>query len=128
MAAHTTFPADKHRHLSTLSWALPLGFGIVYGGYAAFIENSGRGLSAGQIVVSVVSGVAVAVLAFLLGRFQDVLSRELRAVAYGVLFGGAMGFLYSLTGESVLLSSFIGLGLGAGMLLAAFYVFYTHEP
>lgn len=44
-----------------------------------------------------------------------------------MLIGGAMGFLYSITGESVLLSSFIGAGFGIGALITTFYLFYTHE-
>ncbi|MEV6793675.1 hypothetical protein AB0M87_17100 [Streptomyces sp. NPDC051320] len=105
---------------------LPLIFGLFFGLYSAYIENFGS-LSTGEIVLSVVFGVAVAVLTFVFGRVQYALPRELRAAGYGVLFGGIIGFTYSLTGHSVLLSSFIGFFLGAGMLLAAFYLIYTHE-
>lgn len=128
-AAHTRVPArhQHHQRLSAAAWALPLTLGIVYGLYAAFIQDSGHGFSTAKLVVSLVSGLAVAVLAFGLGRIQHSLPREGRAAAFGVLFGGAMGFLYSMTGAGVLVSSFIGAGLGAGMLLTAFYLFYMRE-
>ncbi|WP_328537703.1 hypothetical protein [Streptomyces sp. NBC_00344] len=127
MATHAAVPAPRRQHLSTAAWALPVGLGVAYGFYAAYIQSSGHGLSTAQLVVSLVSGIALAALAFGLGRIQHRMSRELRSAAYGVLFGGAMGFLYSMTGESVLLSSFIGAGLGAGMLITVFYLLYTHE-
>ncbi|MFE1346264.1 hypothetical protein ACFW57_16965, partial [Streptomyces sp. NPDC058757] len=56
-----------------------------------------------------------------------VLPRELRAVAWGALAGGATGFLYSLSGASVLSASMIGLLMGIGVGAGAFYLFYTHE-
>lgn len=66
-------------------------------------------------------------LCFGLGRIQNRLPRELRAAAYGVLTGGSIGFLYSLSGASVLSASVLGLILGAGGLLASYYYFYTRE-
>ncbi|WP_326694451.1 hypothetical protein [Streptomyces sp. NBC_01766] len=125
--AHKRVPAHRHGHLSTAAVAVPVVLGVVYGLYSAFILSSGHGLSTAQLVLSVVSGVVLAALCFGFGRIQHVLPRELRAAGYGLLVGGAMGFLYSMTGHSVLLSSFIGAGFGAGALLATFYVFYTHE-
>jgi hypothetical protein len=124
MAAHAAVPA---RHHGSLSWALPLTLGVVYGFYVAFIRQGDGDLTGGQVVLGVVSGLALAALAFVLGRFQRSLPREMRAGAYATLCGVAMGFLYSQSGESVLKSSGIGLSLSAAMFAAAFYLFYTRE-
>ncbi|MCT9092737.1 hypothetical protein N4G70_28280 [Streptomyces sp. ASQP_92] len=131
MATHASVPVTSRRaaphRLSRAVLATPVVLGVVYGLYAAQIQRGGGVLTGGQIVLGVVSGVAVMVLGLCLLRFQSALPRELRAAAYGTLFGGAMGFLYSLADHSVLRSSGIGAVFGGGMFLVAFYVFYTHE-
>ncbi|WP_267241692.1 hypothetical protein [Streptomyces sp. PR69] len=125
MAAHAAAPTRRqHGHLG---WALPLVLGISYGAYAAFIARDGGPGSVGQAVLAVVSGAVLAVLAYLLGRFQASLPRELRALAYGALSAAAIGFLVSLTGSSVLRSAGLGVAVGAGVTVVAFYLFYTHE-
>lgn len=131
MAAHasvqahgTRAPAQRH---SILSWALPVTLGVILGWYATSIVRGGGVLTGGQLALGLISGAVLAVLCFALGRMQKRLPRELRAAAYGALFGGSIGFLYSLSDKSVLASSVLGLLTGAAMLVAAFYVFYTHE-
>ncbi|MFB7555398.1 hypothetical protein [Streptomyces brevispora] len=131
MAAHASVTARgtraRARHHSTLSWALPVTLGVILGWYATSIVRDGGVLTGGQLALGLISGAVLAVLCFGLGRMQKRLPRELRAAAYGALFGGSIGFLYSLSGKSVLAASVLGLLTGVGMLLAAFYVFYTHE-
>jgi hypothetical protein len=124
MAAHAAVRTRRH---GPLSWALPLTLGVVYGFYVAFVRQGDGALTGGQVVLGVVAGLALAALAFALGRVQRSLPRELRAGAYGTLCGVAMGFLYSQSGESVLKSSGIGVTLAAAMFAAMFYVFYTRE-
>lgn len=131
MAAHASVQARgtrarAQRH-STLGWALPVTLGVILGWYATSIVRDGGVLTGGQLALGLISGAVLAVLCFGLGRMQKRLPRELRAAAYGALFGGSIGFLYSLSDKSVLASSVLGLLTGASMLLAAFYVFYTHE-
>ncbi|MDH2390947.1 hypothetical protein QCN29_19560 [Streptomyces sp. HNM0663] len=124
--AHAATPTRRHH--GYLGWALPLVLGISYGAYAAFIARDGGPGSVGQAVLAVVSGAVMAVLAFLLGRYQKSLPRELRALCYGALSAAAIGFLVSLTGESsVLRSTGLGVSVGAGVTVVAFYLFYTHE-
>ncbi|WP_371791394.1 hypothetical protein OG285_16465 [Streptomyces sp. NBC_01471] len=137
MATPTTLRGHRraHRrpaargHLPVAAVAVPVVLGIVYGLYTAFIlsSSSDNAFTTAKTVLSIVSGLVLAVLAFGFGRIQHALPREARAAGYGVLIGGAMGFLYSITGESVLLSSFIGAGFGIGALITTFYLFYTHE-
>ncbi|MCM2417408.1 hypothetical protein [Streptomyces sp. RKAG293] len=125
MAASTTVPV---RHQGSLGVALPVTLGVIYGVWAAFIARGGEGLTAGDIGLGVVAGFAVAVLCFLLGRTQKALPRELRAAAYGTLAGCSVGFLHSLTDESILRCVGMGIGFGAAAAAASYYIFYTHEP
>ncbi|WP_328318629.1 hypothetical protein [Streptomyces sp. NBC_00388] len=135
MATPTTLHGHRpsHRrppargHLPAPAVAVPVLLGVVYGLYTAFLLSSGQVFSTAKTVLSVVSGLVLAALAFGFGRIQHTLPKEARAAGYGVLIGGAMGFLYSMTGSSVLSSSFIGAGFGIGALVTTFYLFYTHE-
>ncbi|GAA3373478.1 hypothetical protein GCM10020367_33540 [Streptomyces sannanensis] len=132
MGAHAALPAARARRapaISTASWAVPLTIGVLYGFYVAFIARvtSGGHITTGKAVLGIVSGLVMAVLCFLLGRYQRSMKREMRAVAYGALCGVSTGFLFSLTGHSVLRSSSMGFVLGLGLFLVMFYYFYTHE-
>ncbi|MFD9543674.1 hypothetical protein [Streptomyces sp. NPDC060022] len=135
MATHATMPTRGRTHARTparrthsaLAWALPLTLGVILGFWAFFIRRDGGATTGGQIWLGVVSGVAFAALCFVLGRVGHALPRELRAAAYGALTGIAIGFLYSLNGNSVFSSSVLGLVVGAGMFCTAFYLYYTRE-
>ncbi|MFD0382901.1 hypothetical protein ACFQ2B_12535 [Streptomyces stramineus] len=76
-------------------------------------------------------GLAVAVVSmgagYVLLRERNRMVAEVRAAAFGALFGCSMGFLYSLAGGTVLRAVEIGLLLGLGMGLASYYVFHWHE-
>ncbi|MEW1612181.1 MULTISPECIES: hypothetical protein [unclassified Streptomyces] len=134
MVTHAAMPGRKgasaharpHR-LTPLSAAVPLSLGITYGFYAAFIRRDGGPSTGGQVVLALVSGAAVAALCFALGRIQRTLPYGLRAVAYGALTAGAIGFLVSLTDTGVPRSIVLGLAVGVGVFLATFYFFYSRE-
>ncbi|PZT72763.1 MULTISPECIES: hypothetical protein [unclassified Streptomyces] len=115
------------RHHPVMSWAVPATLGLILGCYATAIVRGGGVLTGTRLALGLVSGAVLAVLCFGLGRIQDRLPRELRAAAYGVLTGGSIGFLYSLSGASILAASMLGVFLGIGGLLTAYYYFYTHE-
>ncbi|WP_381796074.1 hypothetical protein [Streptomyces niveus] len=107
--------------------AVPVTLGILYGIWAPFIQRHGSPLNALQITLGVVSGLAVAVLVFVLMRLPTTVTTELRALAFGVVAGVSVGFLHSLTYASVLRSSGIGLTVGTAMAIATFYYFHTRE-
>ncbi|MFF5334577.1 hypothetical protein [Streptomyces sp. OfavH-34-F] len=115
------------RHRPVMSWAVPATLGLILGCYATAIVRGGGVLTGTRLALGLVSGAVLAVLCFGLGRIQNRLPRELRAAAYGVLAGGSIGFLYSLSGASILAASALGVFVGLGGLLAAYYYFYTRE-
>ncbi|MCX5411511.1 hypothetical protein [Streptomyces sp. NBC_00059] len=135
MATHATMPTRRRAHARTparrgpspLSWAVPVTLGVILGFWAFFINRDGGETTAGQIWLGVVSGVVFAALCYALVRVRWALPREMRAAAFGVLTGGAVGFLSSLNGNSVLMSSVIGLAVGAGAFCTMFYTYYTRE-
>ncbi|MFJ3598946.1 hypothetical protein ACIPRU_20880 [Streptomyces sp. NPDC090126] len=134
MATHAAMPGRRRPrahartpHHTSLAWALPLVLGVIYGFYAAFIRRDGGPSTGGQVLLGLVSGVALAALCFALGRIQHSLPRELRAVAYGALTACAIGFLVSLTDTSVLRSTGLGLAVGAGVLVVSYYYLYSRE-
>ncbi|MFI6898087.1 hypothetical protein ACIBM4_28640 [Streptomyces sp. NPDC050256] len=129
MAVHASVQARgthaRARRHSTLSWAVPVTLGVILGCYATSIVRDGGVLTGTRLALGLISGAVLAALCFGLGRVQMRLPAELAAAAYGALFGGSVGFLYSLSGKSVLAASVLGLLTGAGMLIFAFYYFYT---
>ncbi|MER5275327.1 hypothetical protein ABT025_06165 [Streptomyces sp. NPDC002809] len=129
MAAHASVQARGTRarvkRPSMLSWAVPVTLGVILGCYATSIARDGGVLTGTRLALGLISGAVLAALCFGLGRVQRRLPPELAAASYGALFGGSVGFLYSLSGKSVLAASVLGLLTGAGMLVAAFYYFYT---
>ncbi|GAA1358348.1 hypothetical protein [Streptomyces beijiangensis] len=130
MAAHAAVPVRRRTrdpHAGAVAWPLFIVLGAVYGFLAAFNLRDGGPVTGGQIAVGLISGGVIVVMAVLLFLFQHSLPRELRAAAYGVLVGTATGFLYSLTGASILRSVGLGAALGVGAGLVMFYIFYTHE-
>ncbi|WP_406147629.1 hypothetical protein [Streptomyces sp. NBC_01012] len=138
MATHATMPTHRRTPARTparrgrqghsaLSWAVPLVLGVILGFWAFFINRDGGRTTNGQIWLGVISGVGFAVLCYAFVRIRKALPRELRAATIGALTGGAVGYLSSLNGKSVLMSGFIGLVVGAGMLCTMFYMYYTRE-
>ncbi|HET6857861.1 MAG TPA: hypothetical protein VFH94_12325 [Streptomyces sp.] len=119
-------PAVRARRLP-MGLAVPLVLGVLYGIYAAFMARDGSTLTGWNVLLGVVCGLVVTALGVLLVRNQGALPREVRAGAYGALFGVAMGFLHSLGDPSILRSVAMGAALGAAMAAASFYVFYTRE-
>jgi hypothetical protein len=135
MASHVTLPGRHRRtrerparpvHRSTL--AVLAVCAVLYGLYAEVVIRRGNGpFTGGQVVLAVVSAVVFGVLWYAYLRVRRALPREARAAAFGLLFGLSVGFLYSLSGNSVLTVAVVSLVLAVSAGLAAFYVFYTHE-
>ncbi|MEI5098816.1 hypothetical protein RB200_09280 [Streptomyces sp. PmtG] len=122
LTAHGTPGVRALSHL----WG-PLLLGVVYGVWAAGIHRDGGPITGGNVLYGVVTGVAFAVLYAALRRGAPGLPRELRAFAWAAFAGVSFGFLYSLTGATVLRSVGMASVVAAGAFAAAFYHFYTRE-
>ncbi|MEW1698110.1 hypothetical protein [Streptomyces sp. NPDC091278] len=125
MAAHAATPL--RRPFPARGWTFPAVTGVLYGLYAATVARHGGPTTLGQLWLGLVSAVVLAVGIHTLRRYGRALPREPRAAAWGVLTGGAVGFLFSLSGASVLSSSGLGLAFAVVTTAAAYYLFYTHE-
>ncbi|WP_306326858.1 hypothetical protein [Streptomyces venezuelae] len=125
MAAHAAIPVRKP--FGTHGLATPIVIGVLYGLYAATVARHGGPTTLGQLWLGLISAVVLAGGIYVLRRFGHALPRELRALAWGSLTGIAVGFLFSLSGASILSSSGLGLAFGGVNVAAAYYLFYTHE-
>ncbi|MER7175331.1 hypothetical protein [Streptomyces mesophilus] len=110
-------------------WAVKLtpALALVYGYWAAAIQRSGGPITAGNVWLGIIATVAFAVVLLAVIRLAPRLPREARALTWGAFAGIAFGYLYSLTGESVLRSAGNAGLFGAAVACAAFYRFYTSE-
>ncbi|MEU3048607.1 hypothetical protein ABZ705_19215 [Streptomyces sp. NPDC006984] len=137
MATQAAMPSGRHRrtapddgqHHSPLGFVLPAVLAVTAGLWAASILRFQDGgiANGAQWLVGIICALVLGMLAFALGRWGHALPRELRALAYGGLFGATVGFLTSLAGGSVLRASGIGLACGAGLTVVMFYSFYVRE-
>ncbi|MCX5196132.1 hypothetical protein OOK31_19900 [Streptomyces sp. NBC_00249] len=114
-------------HTSRNSLIRALALGLVYGVWAAFIKRQMGPVDAGNVFYGILCGALFAACMFALARVGPRLKREVHAAAYGVFAGIAAGYLHSLTNSSVLRATGIGLAVGAGVGIVAFYRYYTRE-
>ncbi|MFH8403509.1 hypothetical protein ACH4FX_01875 [Streptomyces sp. NPDC018019] len=123
-------PGAKPHGMSTTAVALPVAAALLYGLWTVFVDRT-SGSSLGHAwLLGLIAAVVSGVLGLLLVRVQSTLITEVRALAYGALFGTAMGCLYSIshaTGPSILESVRMGLIMGAVMFVVSLYVFRTHR-
>ncbi|MFD7263063.1 hypothetical protein [Streptomyces sp. NPDC059874] len=114
-------------HLSKSAYTRPLLLGLVYGVWAAFIQRQMGPVDAGNVFYGILCGVLFAAIMFGLARIGPRLKREVHAAAYGVFAGIAVGYLHSLTNQSILKAVVVGFFVGVGVGGAAFYRYYTRE-
>ncbi|WP_326589006.1 hypothetical protein [Streptomyces sp. NBC_01294] len=114
-------------HLSKSAYARPLLLGLVYGVWAAFIQRQTGPVDAGNVFYGILCGVLFAGIMFGLARVGPRMKREAHAAAYGAFGGIAVGYLHSLTGQSVLKAVVVGLAVAVGVGAIAFYRYYTRE-
>ncbi|MFK0258359.1 hypothetical protein [Streptomyces sp. NPDC090445] len=120
-------PTAQAHHLDRGALTRALLLGLVYGVYAAFMQRQMGPVDAANVFYGILCGVIFAAVMFTLARVGPRMMREVRAAAYGSFGGIAVGYLYSLTGDSILRSSWVGFITGAAVGVVAFYRYYTHE-
>ncbi|MEU7578492.1 hypothetical protein AB0B50_12885 [Streptomyces sp. NPDC041068] len=124
--AHAS-PAATGPRTASAHWAGPVLLGLVYGIWAAGIRRDAGPITTGNVLFGVVTGAIVAAVFFALRRVAHRLPRELRALSWTAFAGVSFGFLYSLTGATVLRSVGMSLVVAAGVFVATFYRYYTTE-
>ncbi|MFD5569908.1 hypothetical protein [Streptomyces cadmiisoli] len=107
--------------------AVPVGLGLVYGYWAAANERSGGPITGWNLLLGFVSAAVFAAVFFGLLQVAPHMRREVHAVAWSSFAGIAFGFMYSLTGASILRSVVMSLAVAATFFVILFYRYYTHE-
>jgi drug/metabolite transporter (DMT)-like permease len=114
------------RH-SPLAVALPVIAALGFGCYTIFLNHLAGAKGGQAALLGLIAAVVSGALGLLLVHYQSTMLTETRALAYGALFGTAMGWLYSLGGPSVLKSSAWGLVMAAAMTIVSLYLFRSHR-
>ncbi|MEV5932284.1 hypothetical protein AB0L56_05795 [Streptomyces sp. NPDC052079] len=107
--------------------AMPVLLGLVYGYWAAANRRQGGPITGWNLLFGFLTALAFALVLMALLALAPKLRRELHAVAWAAFSGGAVGFLFSQSGGSVLRSAGLSLAVAAGVFATMFYRFYTHE-
>jgi hypothetical protein len=108
-------------------YAIPVVLGLVYGYWAAANRRDGGPITGWNILFGFVTAFAFIVLCLAVATFAPMLKRELHSMTKSGFAGAAIGFLYSLTGASVLRSTVMGLVIAAAIFGVFFYRYYTRE-
>ncbi|MFF9480679.1 hypothetical protein [Streptomyces sp. NPDC014733] len=121
-AAH---PRGGRRLSAKVVWPViaALGFGC----YTIWIDHTGGSSGGHAALLGLIAAVVTGALGLVLVHFQSTMITDTRALAYGALFGASMGWLYNLSGPSVLKSSAWGLVMGAVMFVVSLYIFRGHR-
>ncbi|MGW1379765.1 hypothetical protein ACWD6P_36645 [Streptomyces sp. NPDC002446] len=107
--------------------SLPIIAALAFGCFTIFRTHA-AGIKGGPaLLYGVAAAVVTGVLGLIVVHYQSSMITETRALAYGALFGAAVGWNYSLGGETVLKSCGFGLGMGAIMFVVSLYIFRTHR-
>ncbi|MFJ5260764.1 hypothetical protein ACIQAC_09920 [Streptomyces sp. NPDC088387] len=117
----------SERTHTVAKWAAPVGLGLVYGYWAAANARGGDGITGWNLLLGFVSVLAFAVVLIGVRELASRVKREVHAMLWAAFAGIAFGFLYSLTGATVLRSCLMALAVAAGTFAVLFYRYYTHE-
>lgn len=117
---------DERTH-TVAKWAVPIVGGLLYGYWAAANVRDAGSITGWNVLFGFVCAIVFAAAYIGVRMLAPVLRRELHALVWTAFAGIAFGFLFSTTGESVLRSTFMGLGASVIVFAASFYHYYTHE-
>ncbi|MFH8567225.1 hypothetical protein [Streptomyces sp. NPDC017993] len=106
---------------------LPVLAALGFGCYTIWIDHTSGAKGAQAALLGLIAAVVSGALGLVLVHFQSSMITDTRALAYAALFGCAMGWLYSLSGPSVLKSVGWGLIMGGVMFVVSLYVFRSHR-
>ncbi|MEU5209557.1 hypothetical protein [Streptomyces sp. NPDC020742] len=115
-------PASLADRIPSTVWA-PLLAALAFGCFTIFRTHTAGEKGGSALLYGVAGAVVTGILGLIVVHFQSSMLSETRAVAYGALFGLAMGWVYSLGGEMIAKSVGFGLLMGAVMFVASLYLF-----
>ncbi|OON75576.1 hypothetical protein B1H18_22125 [Streptomyces tsukubensis] len=105
----------------------PMVLTVVYGFWAANIQRDAGAVTGWNAVFGVVSGVLVGLVYLVVREMAPALPRGRRALLWAAFIGVAFGFIYSLTGATILRCVIMALAVTVPTFLAFFYRFFTEE-
>ncbi len=117
-------PAGRHLPATVV---LPVLAALGFGCYTIWIDHTSGAKGAQAALLGLIAAVVSGALGLVLVHFQSSMLTETRALAYAALFGCAMGWLYSISGPSVLKSVGWGLIMGGCMFVVSLYLFRAHR-
>ncbi|WP_239096249.1 hypothetical protein [Streptomyces sp. SID11385] len=123
-------PARHHRPArkitaSTASNVFWLAAG--YGVWASVTTRHEHKMTGWNVLYGCVAGIVFGLLYLALRQLTPAIPRVRRAVVWAVFWGCSIGYLHSLSHQTIYWSVILGLILGASAYLMAFYRFYTSE-
>lgn len=107
--------------------SLPIIAALAFGCFTIFRTHTAYYKGGPALLYGVAAAVVTGVLGLILVHYQSTMITETRALSYGALFGAAVGWNYSLGGETIVKSCVFGLALGAVMFVTSLYIFRTHR-
>ncbi|MEV6568294.1 hypothetical protein [Streptomyces kronopolitis] len=107
--------------------ALPIITALAFGLFTIFRTHTDGTKGGPAMLYGLAAFVVSGALGLVVAHFQSSMLTETRAIAYGVVFGGSLGWCYSLGGEAILKSCAFGFTMGAVMFVVSLYVFRTHR-
>ena len=121
-------PTAHHPATSRASIGWPLVLAVLYGCWGATLQRDAGPITWRNVLFGIGSGLVVGVVAFVLHKAMTrAIPQPVRAAVWGVFAGAVFGYLYSLSGASILRSIFLGLVLGLVVLVSVFYRYHTKE-
>ncbi|MEU1038137.1 hypothetical protein ACFYP4_13995 [Streptomyces sp. NPDC005551] len=107
--------------------AVPVLLGLVYGFWAAQIRRDAGAVTAWNVIFGIVCAIAFTALWFGIRATAPRLRREPHALLWAVFAGVSIGFLHSQSHSTLLWSVLMAVAVTAGVFVAMFYRYYTHE-
>ncbi|GGS86636.1 hypothetical protein [Streptomyces chromofuscus] len=108
-------------------WAVPVGLGLVYGYWAAANLRDAGPITGWNVLFGFVAALAFVLVYAAVREAAKRLPPVGHAMAWAAFAGVAFGFLYSLTGYSVLRCAVMSAVIAAAFFVVLFYWYYTHE-
>ncbi|TJZ52171.1 hypothetical protein FCH28_20315 [Streptomyces piniterrae] len=103
--------------------AAPVIAALGFGCYTIWLDHTSGAKGAQAALLGLIAAVLSGALGLLLVHYQSTMITEVRALSYGALFGTSMGWLYSLSGPSVLKSATWGFVMAGVMFAVSLYIF-----